>query len=42
MDFQKAQTMGLHVEDRDSIIGLIPKSAVSGLRKVEEQIWPEL
>ena len=42
MDFQKAQTMGLRVEDRDSIIGLIPKSGVSDLRKVEKQIWPEL
>ena len=42
LNFQKAQTLGLHVEERDSIVGLVPKSDVSDLRKVEKQLWPEV
>jgi hypothetical protein len=39
-NFQKAATLGLRVEDRDYIVGLVPRSDVSNLRKVEKRIWP--
>ena len=41
VNYRKAATLGLHVEDRYSIVGLIARSDASDLRKVEEQIWPE-